>query len=842
MLKEINLEEIDPVVDLKNKVLHILDIFRNYYINSEVYPSVLFLLSLQKDGILDDLILSKSENLYLEIVNQINNSKKDSTETYKLLLEVYEPFLSNSKNEILYEAIISLRDLNQLILKEHFTIIFEDLFYQLSKSKGKLGGESLMPMELCRFMSGLAELPEKAKTYNPFAGFASFGVFLDKSQNYLGQEFNKATWALGSLRLLANQKSINFKFTFGDSISDWNPIKKYRSSNPVDILKFPSTNEKFDLIICNPPFGLRLNLFYKNLYPTIPTVEQFVIEKSISSLKDTGKLITVVPNGFLFRGGSEKKTREFLIKSDLIESIISIPGGLYSNTSIPVVVLVINKSKKKKGIVNFIDASNCIENFNKKEKKLNDYRLHSIVNSSKETDSFKAISKEKIIANDYNLNVARYFVNDYQGIKLGDLLTEVRGQRINDFDNEKGKLIRNRDLKLNPIDFFLDLSNIEDLDLRQNKTPIAESCLLLATRDKHINPTFFEYKNIPIFLYKGIHAFKVDNSKIDLEYLISELNADYVSEQINAWYNRSVLPIIDMEDLLNIKIHVPSIKEQKAKVEGIKQAFLENKKKELAYQEELLGLKDETFREFASIKHTLRQYLNALTSNVSGTRTFILNNQTTGVTLDTIYSKNLNKTLGEHLIGLEGTIASMRRLLISNESSNQLIKELDLFKLVEDAQIRFQNAQIFQFEEVYFDKDSFAFGDQDDNIRASIVSIDEDDFYRIFSNIVSNAIDHGFKDNSKKYSIRTSITFDEQERMCILEVSNNGRPMPQKFTLKDLTTSGEKTTDSRGTGMGGADIKNILKKYGGTLDLNNIETDEFPVTYIIKLPLFTINL
>jgi type I restriction enzyme M protein len=303
----------------------------------------------------------------------------------------------------------------------------------------------------------------------------------------------------------------------------------------------------------------------------------------------------------------------------------------------------------------------------------------------------------------------------------------------------------------------------------------------------------------------------------------------------------STIQSVSVSDLMQIKINVPSIEEQKAKVDGIKQAFLESKKRELAYQQQLLGLTDESFREFASIKHTFRQYLNALKSNVAGTKLFVQNNHEKGITLDTIYSKNLNKSFGEHLLGLEGTISSMSKLLSSFETSNEdtLAKEHDLLELVEEAQNRFKNPELFQFEKVYFDENSFAFGE---DYRAPIIAIDEDDFYRIFSNIISNAIDHGFKDVTKEYRIRTEISFDEKERMCILEVSNNGNAMPKDFTLKDLTTRGEKTTDSKGSGMGGADIKNILKKYDGKLEISNMETEEFTVTYRISLPLFTVTL
>ena len=96
---------------------------------------------------------------------------------------------------------------------------------------------------------------------------------------------------------------------------------------------------------------------------------------------------------------------------------------------------------------------------------------------------------------------------------------------------------------------------------------------------------------------------------------------------------------------------------------------------------------------------------------------------------------------------------------------------------------------------------------------------------------------HGFKDSSKPNIIRTLVRYDIEDQVCVLEISNNGKPMNKAFTLKHLTTRGEKTTDSEGAGTGGADIKNITDKYNGTFEIENIEGDEFPVKYILKFPL-----
>jgi hypothetical protein len=54
--------------------------------------------------------------------------------------------------------------LNQSVLKEHFALIFDDLLYKISKFQGRLAGESLMPMELCRFMCGWLNCPQRQKS------------------------------------------------------------------------------------------------------------------------------------------------------------------------------------------------------------------------------------------------------------------------------------------------------------------------------------------------------------------------------------------------------------------------------------------------------------------------------------------------------------------------------------------------------------------------------------------------------------------------------------------------------------------------------------------------------
>jgi type I restriction enzyme M protein len=810
----------NPVDVITFKIFGIFDAFNsNANLNSQKHAVqiVLLLVSLYKDGIInensftDDIDISKLKKLILE--SQLNNK---TIEAYLLIIDLLGDSLSNVFKQPINYLSFLLFQIEKEKLVENFSKIFDDLVYKLYDSFGRFSGQSLLPKEITRLMFNLANIKANATIYNPFAGTASFGVHCGSNNYYFGQEISINTQINGQLRLLATNSISSKSLLIGDSIFNWNP-----------------TNEKFDLIISSPPFNMPLPDKIPGKWGVISKVESFVIEKGLDDLKKDGKLIILVPESFLSSGGQIANLRDYLIEQDLIESIVPLPIGVLTNANIKTSIVVLNKQKVNKGFINFINTEDFIEK-KLKTKKLDDLKLVEAINSNSNVNFVKKVSLEEVNSNDRILESQRYFLDKIIGIKLIDFSEKIRGERI----QPKGlyKIIKIKDLKNDNLNFDLDIHSIENTSSNKPVFKIEESCLLLSKLGNALKPTYFNYNNEPIFISDDIIALKVDSKIIDLEYLVNEFYTESIQNQIKAFLSGTVITRIREKDLLSIQFNIPSIAEQKAKILGIKEAYIQNKQKELAYQQELLGLKDETFRDFASIKHTFRQYLNAIQSNVAGTGKFIKNNEGQNITLDMIYSKNLNKTLGQHLLSLEGTIQSMSKLLSSFESELHVEdpKKNDLYQLVTEAQNRFKNTDKFMFDKVYFDKDSFTMFD--DTVLNAHVSIKEDDFYVVFSNIISNAMDHGFKDDTKKYIIKTAITFNSKEKLCVLEISNNGVPMAKGFTLTHLTTRGEKTTDSFGSGMGGSDIKNILTKYGGTLDIINLEEELFPVTYIINLP------
>ena len=121
----------------------------------------------------------------------------------------------------------------------------------------------------------------------------------------------------------------------------------------------PTQTRQFDRVIANPPFsqnysqaGMKLpNRFQYGFAPeTGKKADLMFVEHMIASTKDDGIMITVMPHGVLFRGGSEQRIRKGILtdKQDIVQAIISLPPNLFYGTTIPACLLVINKKKPKR--------------------------------------------------------------------------------------------------------------------------------------------------------------------------------------------------------------------------------------------------------------------------------------------------------------------------------------------------------------------------------------------------------------------------------------------------------------------------------------------------------------
>jgi type I restriction enzyme M protein len=130
-----------------------------------------------------------------------------------------------------------------------------------------------------------------------------------------------------------------------------------------------------------------------------------------------GRVAVVVPQGVLFRGGSEGKIRQKMIEENLLDAVVGLPGNLFQTTAITVAVLVFDRRREAGGAlakrkdVLFIDASREFQPA-KTQNILLDEHIAKIIESFKTRKDVEKYAHDvpvsDIIENGFNLNIARY--------------------------------------------------------------------------------------------------------------------------------------------------------------------------------------------------------------------------------------------------------------------------------------------------------------------------------------------------------------------------------------------------------------------------------------------------
>ncbi len=799
-------EDMKHVEVSTGKIWKAFDILRGNLASEEYHYLVLFLLVFYKNLLNASEISSKFQLMQIIRLSQFKNPNAEYNSQFIQMCNYFEPFINKLSDKRFKELLAVLSAIDRNELNKNFKGIYDNIFQIISSSQGRFSDEALQPDELIKFIWDLAEPSPNARIFNPFARLACLGVSLSENQKYYGQEGNLKTWALGFLRFLAYGKKDFTNFRLENSIQSW-----------------PDTSENFDLIISTPPLGMRMGNQLQEIEPDFKTIEQFLVEKSLQSLKPNGKLIALFSQNFLSSGSHNYRLRERLIEEDLIETIISLPGGILPNTNVSSVIVVLSKAKKYANKVQFVDASKYIISKGPREKILSNISLINLIHSNNsDNDVIRIVDNEQIRNNDFNLIVARYFKKQIDGIKLGELLQIIRGQRIN--LPETGKLVRIRDLKDDNLDFKLDISSVATIELTRPDFLVKESCLLLAVRWRNLKPTFFDYDGIPIIRSLDILSFKVDESKVDLAYLINELHSEYVQEQINSYRISAVMPYIRSEDLLEVVIKLPSIKEQEAKVQGlnelsIKINHLQKERDNLVHGKNLMQ-----FNEFASLKHTLGRPRQNILDWSDNLLDFLSKNEFALEKINSAFSEfyetdiiSAVKEIKHDINFITEVLEKGENGLILSEYPKNVIPLSEIKGIINGLS---NNGYNFKLKKIHFESDLESDSELA-NLNQRGIYANKTLFITLLDNLLTNANKYAF--DQKAEGNEVVIKLSELDNLLYLEIKNNGKPFPKNFDREKFITKYSTADSQNGSGLGGYDIHRIACDFNNpdwTLNLN----------------------
>ena len=787
------------------KVWGLFDVLRGD-VNTEDYSVVLLFVYLRSENLIAQHLLNEPHPKHV-FIQLLQNAESESIQK---VFNVFSPSVDRLSERSLNNIFDLLSSIDSEWLRKNLAFIYDETLERIALSQGRRGGEFIQPKQLTDFVEAYVGSTKGLKIFNPFAGVASFIKDSKDSSFVYAQELNQKTWAIGQLRLIVHNIAADFKWE--DSITNW------------------PNHEKFDLIVSNPPFGMRLNGAYREKYPYFRTAEEFLLNIGLDSLSSSGKLVAVLPQGILFRGGSEQRLRERLITEDFIDTIISFPGGILHHTGIPFIVLVLNKSKESPGKIRLVAADGCISKPTTRENIIEVEKLLSVSQLDENTDAVRIITNDDAIANDFNLNIPRYFQEKIEGVKLKSLLTYFRGLRRDIPDS--GKMIRIRDLRHDKLDFKLDVSNVEVTEFtRPELRIIDESCLLLATRWKTLKPTYFEISDEPIFLNPDILSFKINEQIVDIAYLINELHADYVEEQLTSFRQGATIPMIKRDDLLEIVIKLPSIEEQRAKVAGLQEISekikqLQNERNALAH-----GVITKEFNEFASLKHTLgrpRQNILGWSKNLS--KFFVRKKDSISI-LNDEFKAFFDIGIIEAIDEINRDIKFISDVLEKGENGLVLFDyEKEIVPLAEiNNIINTLSNNEFKF-----------------SIKKQLLKVDEMKtrgiliskvlFKTLLDNLLTNANKYGFKERSKGNHVMMELS--EIDDHLIVDVRNNGLTFPKNFDREKFITKYSTADTSNGSGLGGYDINRIAAYFENENWDLILNTDPiYPVIFRFSFPI-----
>lgn len=201
---------------------------------------------------------------------------------------------------------------------------------------------------------------------------------------------------------------------------------------------FSPTNSRYDKVLVIPPFGCevrQLNIIEVaeslskkfNNFPEVrlSSAEWLFAARAVTLLKDGGRAIAVMPMNAL-NGGLSKVYREYLIRNQMIEAVISIPAKYFMNgTGMAFSLVVLSAGNKE---IKFVSG----EEYFKDVAGVVSIDVQSLLKDYHNLNDFESVTTrplDKICENDFILTPDFYLGEDFEynnSRPFGELVGEIR--------------------------------------------------------------------------------------------------------------------------------------------------------------------------------------------------------------------------------------------------------------------------------------------------------------------------------------------------------------------------------------------------------------------------------
>ena len=382
----------------------------------------------------------------------------------RLVKEVFTDLNNYMKDGVLIRQVVNVLneiDLTNFKVRHAFNEIYETILKDL-QSAGK-SGEFYTPRAVTDFVVKMVN-PKVGETIADFA--CGTGGFLVSALNHMKEEVSNTSSneKLQKSFYGVEKKSLPYLLcTTNMLLHDINEPQIIRGNSLEKNVRDYEENDKFDVILMNPPYGGTEKKSVQQNFPTelrdSETADLFVVE-ILYRLKQNCRVCIVLPDGFLFGTDNTKVAiKKKLMDECNLHTIIRLPGSIFAPyTSIATNLLFFDKTGPTKETWFYrMDLPDGYKAFSK-TKPVELKHFNAVVewwnnrveikddkkdDSINETWKSKKFTIEEIIKLNYNL--------DQCGFPVEEEIILSPKETMDNFISKREKLEKQLDEKLNQI-------------------------------------------------------------------------------------------------------------------------------------------------------------------------------------------------------------------------------------------------------------------------------------------------------------------------------------------------------------------------------------------------------
>lgn len=579
-----NFPKSDGTYELNTRPFKSIDEFR--FCISRIYD-ILREKGYEKEEIFKDIVQNLHRKLFAEqkkksifLSDAVTKELQDIDKIIKDKINMYEPDLAppdsdRTKTIIGIFQAFNINETPSNIKKQ----IINDLIQYSDETK-----QFSTSSDVAEFLVKIANIKNEELVLEPGSGLGTISrKAKERGAEVYGIEIN---------RTIANYQTF-LNNLLGEKITLLNG--DFLSLIFTEKLSFPDVNHipnQFDHILMDPPIGTKISvsntavnngLEHQNRF-----IEEMFLEKSLTLLKNNGKLTAVIPLGILSREGSSAQLRKFIRENYRISTIIEIESGLIlPRSSIATAIIQISAQKPKSDYKVNVAIIRSKDNIESRFASI----LKSIENNTIErlsiSDFDSALVPSKVLAKS---SIEHKLKEKFSNVKkLGEISYAIDiGLNIKRDKLVKGLNIK-REKSVKDEIRFIQISDItsktrDELYVKNTDgiKPTLENDILVSVKGTIGVIDIPRETVVPSNSLAVVRFHSKEEAVVYAQFLESSLG----QEQIKALVTGSIIPYLSIRDLREILVPFYSDDELKEKYQEV--LAIIKKKQELAKQKEAM--------------------------------------------------------------------------------------------------------------------------------------------------------------------------------------------------------------------------------------------------------------